>query len=109
MDPPQEELQLSAWTLGTRRLGFWKYYLSTMSPERLEQQRQYDRERSRKYREEHREEMKVKAKEQYAREKERLSEKHVCEVCGGTYTTHHKRHHFSTKKHQRATAHLVIS
>lgn len=109
MDAPQEEQQLSAWTVGTREFGFWKSYLSTMSPERLEQQRQYDKERTRKYREEHREEMKQKAKERYEREKERLSEKQICDVCGGTYTTHHRRHHMGTEKHQRATAHVVTS
>jgi hypothetical protein len=75
----------------------------------LEKQRQYDRERGRKYCEEHKEERNQKKKEWVQQNTERLSEKHVCEVCGGTYTMHHMKQHFRTKRHQHAAAHLANS
>ena len=94
------DIRCSAWTRGVDEMGLWKYWLSTLTPERLEQQRQYDRERHKKYHEEHKEEMNQKAKEWYERNKERLTEKHVCDTCGGSYTTHHRSKHFTTKRHQ---------
>ena len=94
--------QYSAWTHGVSEMGLWKYWLSTLSPERLEQQRRYDRERSKRYHEEHKEHLKQKAKERYEQLKEHLREKHVCETCGGHYTTHHRAKHLNTKKHQTA-------
>jgi hypothetical protein len=89
-----------AWSRGVDEMGFWKYWLSTLTPERLQQQRQYDRERGKKYHEEHKEDRNKKAREWYGQNKERLSEEHECEVCGGHYTTHHRQQHCRTKRHQ---------
>ena len=94
------DIHCSAWMRGVEEMGSWKYWLSTLSPERLEQQRQYDRERNKKYHEEHKEEKNEKAKERYERNKERLTEKHVCDTCGGKYTLNHRSTHFKTKRHQ---------
>ena len=94
--------QYSAWTRGVSQMGLWKYWLSTLSPERLEKQRQYDRERNKRYHEEHKEHLKQKAKERYEQVKEQLQQKHVCTVCGGNYTTHHRTKHLNTKKHKTA-------
>ena len=96
------EQQLSAWTRGVSEVGLWKYWFSTLSPERLEQQRQYDRERNKRYNEAHKEELKQKTRERYERRKEHLQEKHLCTICGGQYTTHHKPKHVNTRKHQFA-------
>ena len=83
-------------------LGRWKYYLSSMSPERLEQQRQYDRARGKKYRQEHKDEMNKREREWYKENKDIITEKHVCETCGGRYTIKHKSQHLRTRKHQHA-------
>ena len=83
--------------------GLWKYWLSTLSPERLEQQRQYDRKRNKRYNEAHKEQVKQKARERYERMKGHLQEKHVCETCGGYYTTQHEKQHNKTKKCIRAS------
>ena len=80
-------------------MGLWKYWLSTLSPERLEQQRQYDRERNKMYNEAHKEQRKQKARERYEQLKEHLQAKHVCKTCGGHYTTQHEKQHYKTKKH----------
>ena len=95
---------LSAWHRGVIEMGLWKYWLSTMSPERLAQQRQYDTERGKKYYQEHKEEMQKRKKEHYERNRERLTEKHVCDACGGSYTIQHRTQHTKTKKHQAAIA-----
>ena len=88
------------WSRGVDEMGVWKYWLSTLTPERLQQQRQYDRERGKKYHEEHKEDRNKKAREWYEQNKERLSEDNECEVCGGRYTTHHRQQHYRTKRHQ---------
>ena len=83
-------------------LGPWKYYLSSMSPERLERQRQYDRERGNMYRQEHKDELNSRRREWYKENKDIITEKHVCETCGGRYTMKHKSQHVKTKKHRNA-------
>ena len=97
------DIQYSAWTRGVSEKGLWKYWLSTLSPERLEQQRQYDRERNKRYKEAHKEQVKQKATERYERMKGHLQEKHDCETCGGHYTTQHEKQHNKTKKCIRAS------
>lgn len=103
MDSPEDDEQYSAWTQGVRNMGFWKYWLSTLSPERLEKQRFYDRERHQRYREEHKEAVGQKAKELYVQNKDRLQAKPVCELCGGRYKTQHRTQHMRTKRHKLAT------
>ena len=84
----------------------WKTWLSSMGPERLAQQRSYDRERGKKYHQDHKEEMNKKDRERYQQNKEHLSEKRVCETCGGCYTQHHRTQHLKTKLHQDALANI---
>ena len=43
-----------------------------------------------------------KNREYYEKFKQKLNEKHKCEVCGGFYTKHNKTKHLSTKKHLKA-------
>jgi hypothetical protein len=81
----------------------WAHYIGRMSPERLEQQRAYDRERGRKYYQENKESRGQYSKEWHQQNKQRLREKHVCDLCGGRYTNCKKSQHCKTQKHQRAT------
>jgi len=61
--------------------------------------RQHIYEKNKKYAKENPEKMKQYKSEWYDRNKERLSEKHIC-GCGGKYTEGYKKKHFKTKKHQ---------
>ena len=94
------------WTLSVMEHGYWKTWLNSMSPERLAQQRAYDRERGKQYHQDHKEERNNKYKEWYQQNKERLGEKHVCETCGGRYITKKRAHHCNTKLHQAALANI---
>ena len=79
----------SAWWSGVQEKGFWKYWLSTMSPERLEQRGQYDKERNKKYNQEHKEEPK----------------QHRTYTCG-RYHAYRMWKHMITEKHRHALAQL---
>ena len=85
-----------------QRLSDWNLWLASMSPERLAKQRAYDRERGKKYHEEHKEELNKKRQEYYKQHKEHYCEKHVCETCGGRYITSKKAQCSKTKLHQAA-------
>ena len=100
-DPPFGST-FAPWTLSVMEHGYWKTWLNSMSPERLAQQRAYDRERGKQYHQDHKEVQNKKKQEYNKNNKERLCEKHVCETCGGRYTTSKKAQHCKTKKHQAA-------
>ena len=95
-----------AWTISVMEHGHWKTWLNSMTPERLAQQRAYDRERIKKYNQDHKEERTQYRKEHYQENKDHYCEKHVCETCGGQYTTHYKTQHLKTKIHQDAVANV---
>ena len=97
-DPPFGST-FAPWTFSVMEHGYWKTWLNSMSPERLAQ----EKERHKKYHQDHKEEHNKKCREWYQQNKERLTEKHVCETCGGRYTTSKKAQHCRTKKHQHAT------
>ena len=92
----------SAWTVSVEEHGYWKTWLNSMTPERWAQ----ERERSKKYNQDHKEENNKKRQERYQQSKERLCEKHVCETCGGHYTTQTWTQHSKTKIHQDALANI---
>ena len=92
----------SPYTRGVCEKGFWGQWLSTMSPEHLAIFRQKEKTRMKIYNEIHEEENRRRDKEYRERNKERLSEKHSCDICGGSYTIKKKLAHFRTKKHQEA-------
>ena len=100
MSSPTEQKR-SAWFESVLEHGYWKTWLNSMTPERLAQQRVYDRERAIKYNQDHKEERAQYRKEHYQQNKERLCEKHMCETCGGRYTTAKRAQHLKTQKHQR--------
>jgi tRNA nucleotidyltransferase/poly(A) polymerase len=81
----------SPWLQRVEELGFWKMWLSTLSPERLAQQRQYDKERSKKWQQEHKEELK-----EY--------KTYSCNVCSGKYNLCRLGKHVNTSKHKTALA-----
>ena len=85
----------------------WKAWLNSMTPERLAQQRGYERERGKKYNQDHKEERTKKRQDHYRQNKNHYCEKHVCEICGGQYTISHKNQHLKTKRHQ-ATLHTQL-
>ena len=95
----------------------WKDYISSLSPEALEHQRQYDRarlrrwyqenkERKQEYCKEYYENNKEKRKENsrtyYQKNKERLAERQQCDICGHSYQLANRSVHNKTKKHQEA-------
>ena len=96
----------SEWTRGEIMYGRWKNWLNRMTPERLAQQRAYDNERGKRYYQEHKEKRLEQSREWHQQNKERLCEKHVCETCGGNYTTKKKAQHVKTKLHQDALANI---
>ena len=100
-DPPFGST-FSPWTLSVMEHGYWKTWLNSMSPERLAQ----EKERQNKYHQDHKEEHNKKCREWYQQNKEHLSEKHVCEICGGRYTTSKKAQHCKTKQHQDALVNI---
>ena len=104
---PLTEEQLASLAIARERFAetlTWAYYIGRMSPERLAQQRAYDRERGRNYYQEHKESRSQYSKDWREKNKEQLCEKHACEPRGGRYTTRKKAQHCATKKHQRAMA-----
>ena len=94
----------SPWTRGIYEKGSWGQWLSTMSPERLAQFRQKDRERKKAFYEKHKEEISKRKKEYRERNHERLTESHRCDVCGGSYIIDKKQLHLRTKKRSRCDA-----
>ena len=80
----------------------WKEYIGSLSPEDLEKQRKYDRNRVKKYYQAHKEEKKSYNKEYGERNRERLTTSHGCDICGGHYQLSYKTKHEQTKKHQDA-------
>ena len=78
----------------------WKHCIMSSSPEDLEKQRQYDRNRLKKWYQENKEKKKLYCKEYFERNRERLTTSHDCEICGGMYTLRRKWRHERTKKHQ---------
>ena len=104
---PLTEEQLASLAIARERFAetlTWAYYIGRMSPERLSQQRAYDRERGKKYYQQHKESRTQYDKDRYDKPKHQLCEKHACEVCGGRYTMRKKAQHCATKKHQHAMA-----
>ena len=104
---PLTQEQLASLAIARERFAetcTWAHYIGHMSPERLSQQRAYDRERGRKYYQEHKQSVAQCSKERYDKHKQQLCEKHACEVCGGRYTIRTKAQHCATKKHQHAMA-----
>ena len=104
---PLTEEQLASLAIARERFAetlTWAYYIGRMSPERLAQQRAYDRERGRKHYQEHKESLAQYNKDWREKNKEQLCEKHACELCGGRYTMRKKAQHCATKKHQHAMA-----
>ncbi len=102
---PLTEEQLASLAIARERFAetlTWAYYIGRMSPERLAQQRAYDRERGRNYYQEHKEIRSQYSEDWREKNKEQLSEKHACELCGGRYTMRKKAQHCATKKHQHA-------
>ena len=89
----QREWTPSPWLQRVEELGFWKMWLSTLSPERLAQQRQYDKERTKKYNREHKEDLKE-------------FKTYSCNVCNGTYNLCRIGKHVNTSKHKTALARM---
>jgi hypothetical protein len=48
--------------------------------------------------------MKIKNKEYYKNNLEKIKTKHKCDICRGSYTTYNKGKHVITKKHQKVLA-----
>jgi len=102
---PLTEEQFASLAIARERFAetcTWAYYIGRMSPERLAQQRAYDKERGRRYYHEHKESRAQYSKDWRDQHQEQLRAKHVCEVCGGRYTVRKKAQHCATQKHQRA-------
>ena len=53
-DPPFGST-FAPWTLSVMEHGYWRTWLNSMSPERLAQQRAYDREGGKQYHQDHKE------------------------------------------------------
>ena len=94
----------SAWSESVLEHGHWQTWLNSMSPERLAQQRAYDRERLKKYHQERKEDHNKKQQERYQQNKKQYCEKHKCETCGGQYTIKRQTQHPQTQKHQTTLA-----
>ena len=104
---PLTEEQLASLAITRERFAetlTWSYYIGRMSPERLAQQRAYDRERGRNCYQEHKETLAQYYKDWRDKNREQPCEKHVCDLCGGLYTMKKKSQHCATKKHQHAMA-----
>ena len=110
----------------------WKDCIASLSPEALALQRQYDRERVKRWYQENKDrkrEYRQESKERFAeerriyreenlekvreRERQRYEEtKHIrnapnhCTICGGSYTNAKKAIHAKTLKHQKALSML---
>ena len=80
----------------------WKDYINSLSPEDLEKQRHYDRIRAKKWYQENKEVRMDYMREYYAKNKARYSERHTCDICGGSFQLKTKRIHVKTQKHQEA-------
>ena len=105
-----------------------KDYIASLTPEALASQRQYDRERvkrwyqenkerkreyhqenkerfaeqRRMYREENPEEMRERERQRYEQTKHIRNAPNHCSICGGSYTNAKKAIHEKTLKHQKA-------
>ena len=80
----------------------WKDYINSLTPEDLERQRQYDRSRAHKWYLENKERKAQYCKERYENNKDKRTERHTCEQCGGSYQFKSRAAHRKTKKHQHA-------
>jgi hypothetical protein len=106
----------------------WKDYIASLSPEALALQRQYDRERVKRwyqenkerkreyhqenkarfaeqrriYREENIEKMRERERQRYEQTKHIRNAQHRCSICGGSFTTSKRATHLKTLKHQKA-------
>ena len=83
----------------------WKNYIASLTPEDLEKQRRYDRARVNKWYQENREQKLEYCRTWFNKNKERLTERHQCAHCGGSYQLASKSVHNKTKKHQEALKH----
>ena len=88
------------WMTSVIEHGFYKTWINSMTPERLAQYKAHKQ----KYNQEHKERINERCRARYQQNKERLNEKHVCETCGGRYTTAKRAQHVKTKQHQDALA-----
>jgi hypothetical protein len=106
----------------------WKDYIASLTPEALALQRQYDRERvkrwyqenkdrkreyhqenkerfaeqRRTYREENLEKVRERERQRYEETKHIRNAPNHCSICGGSFTTAGKSSHLKTLKHQKA-------
>ena len=80
----------------------WKEYISSLTPEDLERQRQYDRAKTKKWYQENKEAKKEYLQEYYMKNKDKFMERHTCNVCGGSFQLRTKSKHEKTQKHQQA-------
>ena len=106
----------------------WKDYIASLSPKTLALQRQYDRERVKRwyqenkdrkmqyyqenkdklaeqrriYKEENLEKVREREKQKYEKRKHIRNAPNHCSICGGSFTTAGKSSHLKTLKHQKA-------
>ncbi len=80
-DPPSGST-FSAWTLGRMEHVRWKTLLNSTTPERLAQHRAYDKEKEKKYNQEHHEEISKRSQERYQQTK-RACAKNMCVTIAG--------------------------
>jgi rRNA maturation endonuclease Nob1 len=64
---------------------------------------QNKKEYRKRYRIEHAENLKEYNAQYKADHYDYINEKHICNVCGGKYTTKHQKNHERTNKHKKAT------
>ena len=68
----------------------------------FDEHKEHRKEYKKAFHEKNKEQIKEKLRDLYKANKEHLEQKHACEICGGSYTTDHKRHHVKTIKHMKA-------
>ncbi len=95
MDIPEH---FSEWYKGELLHGPYKNWINRMTPERFEQYKAHKKQ----YAQDNKERINERYRARYQENKERLCEKHVCETCGGRFTTNKKSQHCKTKKHQNS-------
>ena len=93
------------WMTSVIEHGFHKTWMNSMTPERLAQYKAHKQ----KYNQERKDKINERCRARYQENKERLCEKHVCETCGGRYTTKKLSQHLKTKMHQDALANITPS
>ena len=80
----------------------WKDYINSLSREDLARQRQCDRARAKKWYQQNKEDRIDYSREYYHRNKEKLSEQHTCDICGGVFNLKTKHKHVKTQNYQQA-------